>query len=343
MTPSKARVLRFLTCVTVTAIIVSVICIASPWFRSECIHLGGTVRTSLTRGTWYTALLVFATFLAFSLVGERRRREFEEREGDRAWFNWVWDSPRWIVVAGLCELFLLKAVPFGFWGAAEGRSLQEWPNKNHLRRLLRMGIIPLHIQEGGLETRNEEGGWYVQSKKQACFSFMVPDETEARNEHQLDRILLYNDLVKAIRRNGRGYRVCVSKRLRNGSSPRPLEPPRDGDEHLEVGASSWTELSLPFQKDTVLQEAKGSQDVFEDLTKEQVPRLLLGNAYYRVIVRGEAPGYEKARLDQWVCELADDAGVEEIWDADEMRSRTVRWCRHLSLKVPRQLRPPPRP
>ncbi|PVI00828.1 hypothetical protein DM02DRAFT_655073 [Periconia macrospinosa] len=294
----------------------------------------------------YLSLLYFAV-LGYAFFKTRQQRlhasaeAAAKKQADKKWFERVWHSPRWIVLAGLCELFIHKVLPFGFWGDAQGRSLQDWPNKEYLRKLLRMGIIPLYIQDGGLDTKQDQGE-YVQSKKRACFAFLVPmgygyttpDTVEPERRP-------FVEFIRRLRDN-RGYRVAIS--MENHAGENCSSPAPDPSQPLEVGARHWFELLLPFLPDSVLQRARGTKaDRLDQLATRTYPGLIDYPNRQSPIVRVEGSLYKQQQaLDFWVYTIAQEVGLEEIWDGEEMRARTVRWCRNLDLHVPKSVRPKPR-
>jgi hypothetical protein len=327
-----------------------------PLLESEVRNFLYTGYTQCKHNPNQCIIIGISVFLVSELVlAPRHRRNISNRASDRAWFGWVWETPRWLVIAGLCELYMLGAVPHAFWGDGAGRSLQEWEDKRYLRALLRMGIIPLRIQDGGLDTRTkteeEKMGYRVQGNKRACFHFMVPMGSIWHRVHQIHRAtctdeerrrMPFANFILRLRTNDEGIQVVISGR----PTPSPMDYSRGYPDHvapLEAGASSPTEYVLPFKRDRILMEGKGKRhDTLVQFSGsgQPIPRLLEGGGY--PIVRVEVPNNDRLRLDEWVYEMALDGGLREMWNPDDMRLRTVRWCRHLGMKVSRVLRPPRR-
>lgn len=346
------------------------------WWRVIITRIAHHILTLLTQNrfakrlyekdkrTILVLLGILSMLLAYRAL-KRLRDDAADKQADAAWFRYLWNTPRWQVLAGLCELHMLKVLPHGYWWSeADGKSLQDYADQTDLHTLLRMGVIPLAIEGGGLDTRRDVATvqelvpwlpwwpqlpewWpsvpvYVQSNRRASFSLMVPMATGyANRDHdvQVDPLRLpYLNFLRLLRDHTEGYTVIMSRELNRRERTRTIRAPARTD-WLEVGARSVLEYTLPFQSDRILKEGKGREEDSIIVPSGQQPRLWRHWKRRRPIVRIESMLTHPVRLEQWVLLIARQAGLREIWDADEMRSRTIRWCMDMGLRVPDELRP----
>ncbi|KAF2242227.1 hypothetical protein BU26DRAFT_438788 [Trematosphaeria pertusa] len=265
---------------------------------------------------------------------------------EKRWLD-LWTTKSWPALLGLCELQIVGAIP---WRAPwEFDSIKRWPEKRYFQRLVRAGIIPLFIQDGGIGTRQEKPLFlsddlpliqelpeYVQSKRRACFEFILPFREGYKKQPypQYDRPR--KAFTNALVNNQHGYRVCISAWHPKYGGPITIEsnPAPDGNVPLEIGAKSHFEFLLHFKKDTVLREAKGEthlDDWSQYMKADSCPLLQIRDVD---IVRVESPNYGRRRLDEWVYGIAQESGLSEIWTEQELKTTALQWIRRNGLELP---------
>ncbi|KAF2275392.1 uncharacterized protein EI97DRAFT_459302 [Westerdykella ornata] len=239
---------------------------------------------------------------------------------------------------GLVEQYVYRRISWGPWDAGSLRD--RWPEKRFLKRLMRGGVIPIEISEGGLQTylkRGRSDTWwdvllptYAQSKGRGFFVFVMPYPVAPF--HAFKKAFLTNLLAQD------EYAVTVSYHRSGGwYSHSRYSPMKASDEYLEAGALSRFGLLLPFMQDRVLKEGRlvrkdrvigrhGGIDravTLEDFMSEEpgeaVP-LLVSRPF--VVVRVEALDHTPVRLDEFVYQEARDAGFIDVFMEDEL-SRAV--------------------
>ncbi|KAF1962695.1 hypothetical protein CC80DRAFT_96019 [Byssothecium circinans] len=246
------------------------------------------------------------------------------------------------VLFGLCDKFLIGELPFSCLNARCERSLREWEEKRYLRHLILMGIMPLFIQDGDIDTKLEhpikpfEGSaWYrtkwKQGKKRACFEFMVPLGIQPWQD-DVDRFMETaprRDFIKALLKNEHGWRITVENwgGGEYGDQVVVSDIPANDEEPLEVGATSWIELLLPLKHDRTLQPARGKRDrSFQSYCKPGQEPEVIRESYdgYSPIVRVELAHFGR-RLDEMIYSFALDFGVPEVYNENDMKAFTVNW------------------
>jgi hypothetical protein len=299
-------------------------------------------------GSWILALL--SVFLAFYLAHRRQQHLTATSARDRrrtAKVTRLWRTSSWPTFFGLCDLYILGQLPVGPWKKEVDKSLKAWPEKRYLRRLVHMGIVPLYIQDGGIETRQEQTlklshdspritlPKYVQSKRRACFEFLIPmargySEPEYRWNDR--RTHPFKRFVRTLLENHHNYLVTVSSVVPDvvfDSS----HPPEYRTRQLEVGASSWVKLLLPFKEDRILQPAKGqvAQDISEFLKEGVCPLLETQKC---PVVRIEVLDYRKRRLDEWIYGVAQQSGLGDVWKYGTLHAYTSEWIQANGYRMP---------
>lgn len=298
---------------------------------------------------FFLVLLVASVPVAYYNVQQRKkyqvaRKRRRKRYGDR--YAPLWWTESWPVLFGLYDLCILGVLPFSAWKEKTRRSIRAWYEKRYLRRLTLMGILPLYIQDGGLDTRKKgelesdhpsKFPQYVQSKKRAYFEFLVP---KARgftigSSKFAGQDMAYRVFVRRLFENRHGYRVCVSGEL-DGWETVCSDPPPDPDQPLEVGAESSVELMLPFKRDQVIQPGKGKdgQELTEFYEPDSCPLL---ETVRCPLVRIEAPHHERIRLDEWVYGVAQEVGLERVWKEGLLHSHVSTWIKECGLELPDHL------
>jgi hypothetical protein len=183
-----------------------------------------------------TLLLLFIPILwliahLYSLTLTRRLvRQPTTQQWDQAWQTNSWPALYGLVRLSFDNNWTDIRTPFTW----QKSILRIWhqPNRPWLGRLLAMGIIPLTIQDGGISTYRVPAnrfltwksgaanwfGWpmYVQSKKRACFEFIVPRTymTARRREKLSDREAResFLDAIKENRMDVDGANAAVEAR-----------------------------------------------------------------------------------------------------------------------------------
>lgn len=280
-------------------------------------------------------LLLLARHQTHLLNEETVQLSDDERALRLAWAS----ATKHTQLLGLVEQYIYGRISWGPWDAGSLRD--RWPQKRYLKRLIRGGVIPLEISEGGLQTYRKKGrrrGWldvllplYAQSKGRAYFVFAMPYPVAPVSGSKaafLTRLLEQEE-----------YAVTVSYYRRGGAYSRTRYSWKEGnDGYLEAGALSRFDLLLPFMRDRVLKDGRlrrrkrvlGSSDNETDRTVrledcmlenpvKAVP-LLVDKPF--VMVRVEALDYTPAKLDEFVYQTARVADFEDMFLEDEM-SRAI--------------------
>ncbi|KAF2438235.1 hypothetical protein P171DRAFT_449437 [Karstenula rhodostoma CBS 690.94] len=275
---------------------------------------------------------------------------FSARTNDaraRQTFPSLWNTRDHWVLSSLISLWLHGRIPGdGIWTADNARSLRDKEDKSALQQLVRMGIYPLFIQDGGLRTTEEKKGglgpwgrWtlrvWKQSKKRAVFEFAVPrargwaigeeavENAQERERRRLDakyiQFVSHLCLNKNLRRAAR-WRVAASgERLMDGqdgalrlatfgSKARP-----DVRVPWEMGATSRIRAFLPFKSDRNLRTGAKIDWAWANLANWLVgTRLLMG--IHVPVVRIEAPDSQYIELDKEVLLIAQQSALDSDWD-----------------------------
>lgn len=265
----------------------------------------------------------------------------------------LWNTDRHWVLSLLIDQWLSGLLPGdGIWKRVNAHSLRMKKDKSALQKLIRMGIYPLFIQDGGMGTSEERKGvlspwgwwsWplYKQSKRRAVFEFVVP---RARG-WMIEDAMIDSEEEKERRRTDKQYLqfvtlLCESKRLRQAARWRVAasgmawgrEEGMDdqGDAALiklvgrskfspdarvprEIGATSRFEVLLPFKPDRVLDRGVRHTEDMHDVKNWVTDGQLLTTVHVP-IVRIEAPDSEYIELDKEVLLIAQNLGLDEEWD-----------------------------
>jgi hypothetical protein len=276
-------------------------------------------------------------------IEDQKEEEDECETGFRVAWQQVAHHP---ALMGLVEQYIYGTIPWGPWDASFIQN--NWSKKGYLKRLIRGGVIPIDIREGGVQIYQKSklkwNGWkveppvYVQSKSRAYFEFVIvlplgqPENPllpldEARRSF-IDNLLSQDK-----------YAVTVSVYGARGIHQRTYDTPQlpPSSAPLEVGGDSWFKFLLPFTKDRVLRrvafnlfkktwtqrEARqvGVLQLAQMIDYPDITVPLLARRPYAV-VRVEALDYTPVRLDEFVFRMARRAGFTDVWIEDEM-SRAV--------------------
>lgn len=275
---------------------------------------------------------------------------FEGRANDaraRQTFPSLWNTRKHWVLSSLISLWLRDGIPGdGMWKSDNARSLRDKEDKSALQKLVRMGMYPLFIQDGGLRTIEEEkgglgpwGGWscslWKQSKKRAVFEIAVPrargweieeeaitsakEKERRRRDDKYIRFVFHLSQSKKLRRAAR-WRVTVSaqRRVRGQNGALRLtaisSKARSDDGVLwETGAKSWIRALLPFKGDRVLRIGARIDAMWGTVANWLVGTRLLTDIHVPV-VRIEAPDMQYVELDKEVLLIAQESGLDTDWD-----------------------------
>ncbi|KAL1610628.1 hypothetical protein SLS60_002298 [Paraconiothyrium brasiliense] len=297
-------------------------------------------------------IVLYAAYLAtktrvFGVYFERRYEDALARQMHPR----LWNTRHHWVLSSLISLWLRDRIPGdGPWKRANAASFRAKEDKSALHHLVRMGIYPLYIQDGGFATVQHKkgglgpwGGWswglYKQSKKRAVFEFAVPrargwmvdekdvDDEEERVRRRVDK--KYFDFVSLLvngtrlRRAAR-WRVAVSGQRwtepRDESEPKRLVQRNfvskvrpDTRVPSEAGAVSRFKSLLPFKPDRVLRKEMAIKAGWEKV-ENWVERCKLLTSIHVPVVRIEAPDSEMIELDKEVLLIAREANLGGEWD-----------------------------
>lgn len=241
-------------------------------------------------------------------------------------FKIAWMTSRWPPFVGMVEQWIYGKIPWGPWDASSIQS--RWPDKRCLKRLIRTGIVPLYIQEGGLRTyqkrKGKMFGWdvtwptYVRSKGRAYFDFVMlfPNGNLTQSIPMLDQTR--KDFREALKQQ-KQHAVTIS--FWHGGKHSDLTEYsvlKPSTEFLEGGAEATFKLWLPFKSGKVITPGRGQQKKLDlrDFLREDrnlktaMPLLSL---WPFAVVRVEALDYNPVRLDEFVFRLARNADLKEIW------------------------------
>ena len=264
----------------------------------------------------------------------------------------LWLTPSWMAFFGLCDLYILGIMPTGPWKAGARKSITAWNEKRYLRRLVHMGIVPLAIQDGGIGTRQETKlevieEWpyikppkHVRSQRRPYFEFLVPmaKGCNAPQDQWRDaRTRSFHQFVHSLLDNHHGFFVTVAHAgdrvsLQHTYRLPHIQPVR------EMGASSWSRLILPFKTDRTLQPAKDPHALrVPDLVRPGVSPLL--DTHGCPLVRIEGSHFSKRRLDEWVYGMAQESGLDRVWNEGVLHAHTSEWILQNELELPEYLIP----
>ncbi|KAL5434721.1 hypothetical protein PMIN06_011298 [Paraphaeosphaeria minitans] len=312
-----------------------------------------TALASTTPSLWASLVLsvplvLYAAWLVtrsrtFTAYLEARTRDARARQT----FPSLWNTRDHWVLSSLMSLWLRDCIPGdGPWRGRNARSLRDKQDKAALQKLVRMGIYPLFIQDGGLRTTEVRkgglgpwGGWtcrlWKQSKKRAVFEFAVPrargwivqDEAvmdakeKARRKTDDDYIQFVYHLChsKNLRRAAR-WRVAVSGQewVRGqdrllGLTQRQSKAEPDHSVPWEMGATSSIRAFLPFKGDRILRVGVKIDRIWGIVANWLVDTRLLTTIHVPV-VRIEAPDSQYIELDKEILLIAQESGLDTDWD-----------------------------
>jgi hypothetical protein len=93
----------------------------------------------------------------------------------------------------------------------------------------------------------------------------------------------------------------------------------------EIGSTSWTPWLLPFKSEHVLQRASnGDVQYISDFMRPKLVPML--DRHGGPIVRIEAMNSKRTTgLDAWVYGIAQEAGLEKVWNEGIMHAHTAQW------------------
>lgn len=261
----------------------------------------------------------------------------------------LWNTKSWVVLSLLCDQWLRGLIPGdGMWTPRNAAALRAKEDTSALRKLVRMGIYPLYVQDGGGPfTAREKGGgvsaWgrvtlpvWRQSKRRAVFEFVVPRgrgwneedvaglgrEEQTRRREDAKYLLLMRTLVRsmALRRAGRWRTAAtgiVHVRARDLMDDRwetsKMGP--DPEVPVEVGATSCFKGFLPFKLDRILRG--GWVKSMMGSVRNWLQYGFLLSAVQLPIVRIEAPDDDDIELDKEVLLIAQNFRLDkEGWDEE---------------------------
>ncbi|KAH7381464.1 hypothetical protein DE146DRAFT_598489, partial [Phaeosphaeria sp. MPI-PUGE-AT-0046c] len=230
-----------------------------------------------------------------------------------------------------------------FW---QHRVIQEHWNQPHrpwLRRLLAMGIMPLYMQDGGIDLHHvnfTRFGWkkefpyfalprYQQAKQRAYIEFVVPYRSiDARMEEFIQRLidnrvedaLFSHDNFAVLLRYSpptRGGRLFYSGKT----------PPLPEDWPFTIGAQSRIKWLLPFLPDKVLKKGmpneilEGNKDIGPSLALyvkgPNAAKVTLLERTKSVLIRVEAQHYGICELGTYLYSVAREVGLTVQWPEED--------------------------
>ncbi|PSN75180.1 hypothetical protein BS50DRAFT_643853 [Corynespora cassiicola Philippines] len=284
-----------------------------------------------------TAVLLFLTFYCYPTKLYSTRLKAHQ-------YKFLWDTSDWRILVGLTELSLFNLLPWTPFFPPNPPSATHWPDKSYLQRLLRRGIIPLELQDGGVSTQRASPPSYalnlglatlhiprwLQSKKRAYFTFLVPypegyDRAPLPLHDSGRRTFIDALLNDAEKRYGAVVRHLGRRTVQSRPGPPHLA--------LEVGAEAPLEVLLPFLPDRVVRMGLGGEvGPVGECVREGVgvpPLLERGEV---AVVRVEARHFGKKRLDEWVYGLVEK--VPLIWTGGEIAEATGQWLERNGVEMP---------
>jgi hypothetical protein len=296
---------------------------------------------------WYLAWVQKAHLPAKKAEKKAELQEWEE----------PWLTNDWATLFGLIRLSNdneWRHTPFWYY-----KDIQlQWhhPDRPWLKRLLALGIIPLFIQDGGIDTyhthysqfsRTKTFPYFTtprwqQGKRRAFFDFLIPHPGGSVKMHQfVDSVI--NNRSEAdigdnpvVRDNSYAVTIRDSPPDRGGSILYSEQNhPAPEDRPFEVGAKSVLKLFLPFMSDEDLKKEYGVwanclSYYMRSFRPESVP--LLRHAPIK-IVRVESYHYGACELDAFVFGLAQEAGLEVEWPEGRCREAALTELEQCGLPV----------
>jgi hypothetical protein len=305
--------------------------------------------------------LLFLSTIPLAWYFAYQRRQHLSRSKRIYAGNWTapWRTTSWNALYGLLALAYDNewGTNTPFWLYKSIHDTWQTPNRPWLKRLLAMGVIPLHISDGGMSTHRvgytswawrKSWPWvawplYQQEKSRACFEFLVPYPDATAPKERFLRAIIENrgegeEYPMATRGvNEWGYGVS----LRMGPPDQgkiyySIQNPPEREEYpFQVGARSWLEFLLPLKRDKVLRNGYGVRSnrfayFCRNNNPARVPLLRHADA---VIVRLEARHYDVCELDQFVFHLAQKVGLPVQYPEEICRKKALRKLERCELST----------
>ncbi|KAF2742771.1 hypothetical protein M011DRAFT_481393 [Sporormia fimetaria CBS 119925] len=266
-------------------------------------------------------------------------------------FRLAWCKVRsYRALAGLVEQWIYGRIPWGPWDASYIQ--HHWPDKRFMKRLIRCGIIPLDIREGGTVTYQEEEeatrGWraafpvIVKSRSRPYFEFLVihPDAMRGMPRLNKARMRFLKDLSTQER-----FPITMVRFPDSALKEGTLEDCslRTPTECLAVGKRSRLPFLLPFKSDFVRKAGgtlKDSETVplhLKDHVQSPLNDMPLVACRDHTVIRVESLRGETERLDEFVYQIAFEAGLEDVWTEDEMIRAVAALCEHYGIELGSQV------
>jgi hypothetical protein len=295
-------------------------------------------------------LIWFLARLHTSQIAHQKRTEHKKH---RAWEK-PWLTKDWETLYGLMWLSNRRQWNFTpFWLGKNVQRHWHLQNRPWLSQLLGMGVIPLFIQDGGMDMhRVNYTGFrfitrfpylktpiYQQGKRRAYFEFLVPFPYGSAKRAALLESVVNNraDEEMGNERFREDFKYGVTMRFGPPDYGRIFvaedNSPALKNQPLEVGAQCMFKPLLPLKPDGVLKSSYGKHAntlafFMRNNDPGKVP--LLQNAE-TVLVRVEAQHYGPCELDAFVFGLAQKAGLEIEWPERRCRKAALRELRRCGL------------
>ncbi|KAF2825298.1 hypothetical protein CC86DRAFT_258781, partial [Ophiobolus disseminans] len=211
-------------------------------------------------------------------------------------------------------------------------------NRPWQKRLLAMGIIPLAIHDGGVETyRVKYHGFgfkkwflyvkwptYLQGKRRACFEFLIPHPNHDEKRKRFLESIIENRKSSSAE-HSYGVAVRYSPPDQGQIFYSLLNPPPTQGKPFEVGAQSALEPLLPFKRDKVIKRGYGERCnsltfYMREFDPSRVPLLQKSDT---ILVRIEAKHFGEEQLDRFVFHLGQDADLDVEWVESHAREAAL--------------------
>ncbi|ORY10961.1 hypothetical protein BCR34DRAFT_336164 [Clohesyomyces aquaticus] len=277
----------------------------------------------LVEWPWLAATFAFFLLCYRTTTKLATHKRSVERERDkREQLRDLWNTTDPATLCGLCEYYVAGKIPWGPWRVKDMVEQFPDPTMGFLRKLAKMGILTLYIQEGGSDTwgltkvvrrlfhvpRFTNWTLWTRSKRRAYIEFAIPLPPEGYEALDETR----KNLLRFLRspQNKHAAVIQYPHKLR-ATTPRPSK-----GLPLETGSESRFRWRLSYHKDETLQEALEKKPLtWVDWVRPGTCGLLEHGAF--VFVRVEARDYGPARLDQFVFKTVVDLGCKELWTTEE--------------------------
>ncbi|KAF2117047.1 hypothetical protein BDV96DRAFT_597993 [Lophiotrema nucula] len=312
----------------------------------------------------FLSLLIYTAYLLLRLPNQISRHRSSRSE--QVVQTWIWKR-QWRTTSfapffGLVEYYVRDLIPWGPWDRDPVAT--QFPDKQYLALLSRMGIVPLHIQDGGFGNYKwlgvgerkpwwDRSAWWwtllplwVQSRRRAYFVFVVLYPSGFAQKSKEDSVTAYDAARKRFLKFLRyQWYYGVACHIRNPRAPRGQR-----DEYkswmnaegplyatpLEIGAVSWFKWLLPFKADALLdvRDARKYKDWTDVVDYRYLSKTIARSE--AAFVHVEAFHWGRDRIDEWVYKQAVRAGLEDLWTEER---RVGDWRGH--LRAYQGLRPLP--